>query len=113
MNYNFSNISKNDKKVFLMLSPDYANVGDIAISLAQEKILKKAYPDRYFIEIPMLNFYNYINNIKNIINDNDIITIIGGGNMGSVYLEGEERRRAIIETFPNNTIISFPQSIDF
>lgn len=33
--------------------------------------------------------------------------------MGNVYIEGEERRRDIISSFPNNKIISFPQSIDF
>lgn len=33
--------------------------------------------------------------------------------MGNVYIEGEERRRDLISSFPNNIIISFPQSIDF
>lgn len=113
MNSTLNNISKDEQKIFLMLAPDYANVGDIAISIAQQKILQEIHPSRKIIEIPMLNFYEYKNDIKNIINNDDIITIIGGGNMGSVYLEGEERRRDIIKSFPNNKIISFPQSINF
>lgn len=113
MNNLLKNINKHEQKIFLMLAPDYANVGDIAISIAQEKILQKVHPSSKIIEIPMLSFYKYKDDIKSIINENDIITIIGGGNMGSVYLEGEERRREIIKSFPNNKIISFPQSIDF
>lgn len=107
------NINKNDEKVWIALAPDYANLGDIAISIAQYAILKKAYPNRKIIEFPMLNFFKYKNKIQSLMNDKDIITIIGGGNMGNLYIEGEERRRDIISSFPNNKIISFPQSIDF
>lgn len=33
--------------------------------------------------------------------------------MGNIYIEGEERRRDVIASFPKNKIVSFPQSIDF
>lgn len=108
-----SNINKNDKKIFIALSADYGNIGDIAITLAQETILHDIFPDRKIIEIPMFNVYDYEEAIKCILNDDDICTIIGGGNMGNIYLDFEEKRRFIIETFKNNKIISFPQSIDF
>lgn len=110
---NANNINKSDKKVWLALSPDYANIGDIAISIAQQTILKEVFPDRKIIEIPMLDYFKYKKQMCNLINYEDIITIIGGGNIGNIYLEGEERRRDLISTFQNNAIISFPQSIDF
>lgn len=110
---NFRNINKNDKKVWLTLSPDYANIGDIAISLVQKQILQEAYPNRKIIEIPMLDYFKYKDIMKELMSNDDIITIIGGGNMGNIYIEGEIRRRNIISSFPNNNIISFPQSIDF
>lgn len=110
---NINDVNKEDKKVWIALSPDYANIGDIAISLAQEMILQEAYPNRKIVEFPMIDFFNYKKQICDLMNDDDIITIIGGGNMGNIYIEGEERRRDIISTFPNNKIISFPQSIDF
>lgn len=75
---NSTNINKNEKKVWITLSPDYANVGDIAISIVQAQILEKYFPDRKIIEIPMINYYKYKEKLKELINDNDIITIIGG-----------------------------------
>lgn len=109
----FKNIKKEDKKVIIALSANYGNIGDMGITIAQEQLLKDAYPNRKILEIPMINFYNYIELLEPFINDNDIITIIGGGNMGNLYPLCEEYRRYIISHFPNNKILSFPQSIDF
>ena len=75
---NSTNVNINEKKVWIILSPDYANVGDIAISLVQAYILQEYFPDRKIIEVPMLDFYKYKEKVKELINDNDIITIIGG-----------------------------------
>ena len=84
MNYinNVSNINKKDKKIWLALAPDYANLGDIAISIAQRKILKEIFPDRIVIEVPMLDYFKYKDKMKQFINDDDIITIIGGRKYG-------------------------------
>ena len=75
---NSANIDKNEKKVWITLSPDYANVGDIAISIAQAQILQNFFPDRKIIEVPMLDYYKYKEKFKELVNDDDIITIIGG-----------------------------------
>lgn len=106
-------IKRGDKKVFILLSADYGNVGDIAITIAQEEILKKLFPDRKLVEIPMTYAYEHVNEIKHLVNEDDIFTIIGGGNMGNMYLEFEDKRRFVIETFKENKMVSFPQSIDF
>ena len=107
------NISKNQKKVFIVLSADYANIGDIAITIVQRKIIENIFPERIIVEIPTIRFYDYIDFINTNITDDDIITLIGGGNIGNIYIRVEKMRRYIIEKYPNNTIISFPQSIDF
>lgn len=109
----FIDVKKSDKKVFIALTADYRNIGDIAITIAQRKILSNTFPDRKIIEIPMINAFKYENYIKEILNNDDLLTLIGGGNMGNVYLSFEERRRFIIDLFKNNKAISFPQSIDF
>lgn len=109
----FSNCSKDDKKIFIGLTADYRNIGDIAITIAQRKLLSEVFPDRKIIEIPMTKAYEYEPYIKNILNNDDILTLIGGGNLGNIYITFEERRRFIINLFKNNKIISFPQSIDF
>lgn len=108
-----NNSRKENGNIIIVLAPDYANIGDVAINLAQIKIIKKIYPDKKIIEIPMLDYYEYKQEFPKLIKKSDIITIIGGGNMGNVYIGGEERRRNLISNFPENKIISFPQSVDF
>ena len=109
----FKNVKKEDKKVFIALSADYGNIGDIGITFAQIDILQNIFKDRKIIEIPMFNTYECEQKVKEILNDDDICTIIGGGNFGNIYLSCEEKRRFIIEIFKNNKIITFPQSIYF
>ena len=84
---NIENINKEDKKVWIALAPDYANIGDIAISIAQRKILEEIYPDKKIIEVPMLGYFEYKdkmidNTFIEKINEDDIITIIGGRKYG-------------------------------
>ncbi|MBR1540011.1 MAG: polysaccharide pyruvyl transferase family protein [Clostridia bacterium] len=107
------NLNKKLNKIWLVLAPDYGNIGDIAIALAQRKIINDVYPTNQIVEIPMMNYFEHKDQMKNNIADEDIITIIGGGNMGNLYLGFEEKRRDIVQSFPNNKIISFPQSISF
>ena len=116
--YLFSNkpsyplLSKDDLKVIVTLAADYGNLGDIAITYAQTKLLKDLFPDRKIITVHVKDTY-MLGVLKKSISPNDIITIIGGGNMGDVYESFESRRRYIIHLFPHNKIISFPQSLDF
>lgn len=113
MGKKYLGIKKSDKKIIIALSPDYANVGDIAIFIAQKMILSKFYPDAKIIEIPMFDYFKWKPELLEIVNDNDIITLIGGGNMGSIYKGSELRRNDLIKTFPNNRIIGFPQTASY
>lgn len=111
--YGFTKVDKSDKKVFIALSANYGNIGDIAITIAQERMIKQVFPDRKIVHIPMNNAFDYEDEIKSILNKDDILTVIGGGNLGNAYLGHEEKRRFIIKLFKNNKSISFPQSISF
>ena len=51
--------------------------------------------------------------IQDLVNDEDIIVTIGGGNFGNLYLYEEEQRRDIVQRFSKNKIIIMPQSIFF
>ncbi|MEH7502850.1 polysaccharide pyruvyl transferase family protein [Neobacillus drentensis] len=105
-------IWNNKLKIVVALAADYGNLGDIAITLAQIIFLSEFFPDYEIVIVTVNNLY-MLPALKTSINRKDIITIIGGGNMGDVYEGLEKRRRYIINLFPNNKIISFPQSIDF
>lgn len=105
--------SKNEKKIIIALSADYGNLGDVAITYAQKNFLQSRFKDYKIIEIPISKTYENMNSLKKVVNDNDIITIIGGGNFGDIYLEIERARQLFIKKFPKNKIICFPQTIDF
>lgn len=101
------------KKVVIFLAGFYANLGDLAITYAQREFLREMYPDRDIILVPSTETYTSMKTLKKIINKDDIITIIGGGNMSDLYWSLESARLFVIKNFKNNKIISFPQTVSF
>lgn len=100
-------------RIFVFLAADYGNLGDVAITYAQEKLLKEKYPDYEIVDVPISKTLSLIRPIKKTISPNDIITITGGGNMGEMYGDIELLRLMVIRMFPNNKIIVFPQTTDY
>lgn len=108
-----SKITKNDKKIFVYLSGFYQNLGDMAITYSQEQFLKKNFPEYKIIMVPSVDTYTTIRWAKSIVNNDDIITIVGGGSMGSNYASLENCRRFVIRCFKKNKIVLFPQTMHF
>lgn len=104
-------VDYNRKKTFLFLAADYGNLGDVAITYAQTKFLEDQ--GYQVIEIPISKTAEGIWWVKKYIQPNDIVTLIGGGNMGDLYEQIETLRQLVIEQFPAHKIISFPQTFDF
>ncbi|WP_435950486.1 polysaccharide pyruvyl transferase family protein [Psychrobacter sp. DM8] len=101
------------RRCFIFLAADYGNIGDIAISCAQSHYLKSVLPDYDVISIPISQTRFLIDSINKQIKANDIVTIIGGGNMGGTYPDIEALRQLVIKTFRTNRIICFPQTLDW
>ncbi|HDY7821908.1 TPA: polysaccharide pyruvyl transferase family protein [Vibrio vulnificus] len=101
------------KKVFVLLSTDYSNLGDHALTYAHIKYIEKTLPNCEIIEILVSDTLDYLNAMKKEILPGDIITLKGGGNIGVEYYREELYRRKIIDTFKDNKIIIFPQTIYF
>jgi len=107
-------ISNNySNRVFIFLAADYGNLGDVAITYAQHKFLTSNFPNFQVIEIPISCTLQGIAAIKNCIKPEDIITIVGGGNMGDLYPMIECFRQLVINNFKENKVICFPQTVDF
>lgn len=102
---------KNKRKIFVLACADYANMGDIAISLAQINFLRDNFTGYLIIPQLISDIYKDMKSLKKILNADDIITIIGGGNCGCMYPGIEFSRLFIINNFPDNLIVSFPQTI--
>ena len=106
-------LNYSDKNIYFFLAADYGNLGDVAITYAQKKFLEDNFNEYTVFEIPADKTLSYIKDIKKNIKKDDIVTIVGGGNLGNIYEYYEGLRRLIIRTFKNNLIVSFPQTIDF
>lgn len=100
-------------KVYIFLAGFYQNLGDMAITYAQKRFLQNCFPESDVITVPSTSTYYAIKTIKTFIKPNDIVTIIGGGNMSDMYVSLENARLHVVKSFPNNKIISFPQTMAF
>lgn len=104
---------KNKKKILLFLVPGHGNLGDHAIAYAAIRYFKDKLPNYEIIEVNFKETYKYGKALKRIVNDDDLVFILGGGNMGNQYLWEENIRRNVITRFKNTKVISLPQTIYF
>ena len=104
---------KLNMNIFLMGVPHHANIGDLAIAYSEEKMIKELFPNNklYIMQEEKLDIC--AKKVKSFVNDDDIILLHGGGNIGDTYIMPEKGRRTVISTFPNNKIIVFPQTAFF
>lgn len=101
------------RKCIVCLAADYGNLGDVAITHAQELYLRKIFPEYEVVDFPISKTLSNLKSLKRCCNPDDIITIVGGGNMGDLYGDIELLRLMIVKAFPHNRIISFPQTIEY
>ena len=99
--------------IILFNSPDYRNLGDHAIALAEKKFFEKNYKDYDFIEVSCEQYIKENSIIRNYVHNDDIVVITGGGNFGTMWLWIYDLSLNIIQSFPNNKIVILPQSIHF
>lgn len=102
------------KQAYIFLAADYPNLGDVAITLAQRELLQELFPDHRITEVPTDVPFPRLKYILEHIAKEDIVTLIGGGNMGLNYYHFQCLRECIVRFLRNGTrIYSFPQTIDF
>ncbi len=112
--YHSIQLDKNKNYAFIFFAADYNNLGDLAITYAQELFIKKAIKNKIeIIKIPESETYLWVKKIKKLSINNVLITMIGGGNNGSLYEFIEEPRRFVLKSLKNYRIISFPQTVIF
>lgn len=103
---------KEGKKEFIIFNtPIHGNIGDHAIIYAEVKILKSM--GILSFEIPTYHEKYYFDYIKKHIPQNAIISITGGGFIGSQWMIEENLVNKVVCTFKNHTIIIFPSTFYF
>ncbi len=111
INY-FSNL-KSVKKIFLLMEPQYGNLGDQAIALASEKYISDNFQEYKLITVNEKEICKYLFAVKKACNDDDIIFIQGGGNLGTLYLRIERMRRLCVSILKKQRVIILPVSTNY
>lgn len=106
---------RHQRKIFYALTPPpkLPNVGDHAQTIAIRSWLQRHFPDLPVIELDKEEARYFLPALEWLIQPQDIIILQSGGNMGDRGLWTEKIRRLLISKFPQNQIISLPQSIQF
>lgn len=97
---------------WFLLEQGHNNIGDIAIGIAEKQFFENHYPDisKHFIYETV--YARYENEIARQIHPGDVIILRGGGSIGNT-VQHEKHREEIIKRYPNNLIVSMPQTMCF
>lgn len=109
----FKSSQKSGGQIIFIGAPLHGNLGDHAIALAMRAFFCKELPDKSMIEIPGAIFPKYAHVFQQLVRQNDCIAIIGGGFLGTLWLNEEEMVRSAIRAFPENRVVIFPQTVFF
>ncbi len=105
-------IEKNPNEYdYIMGTPLHTNLGDHLITLAEKHYLDKIGYKRRIIEVPSEMFQVYKVRLRNAIPKNSLIFINGGGWMGNLWTKEELLLQEMVDTFKDNRVIIFPQTI--
>lgn len=104
---------KTKRAIFNLSTHGWVNIGDQAINYCETVFLRKYFPEMNVYNLDRLTLLSSWQLIADSIQDSDVIVLHGGGNMGDIWPHEEYARRKIVETFKNNIIVSFPQSIKY
>jgi len=96
----------------ILAAHGWANLGDHAITLATRSFLAARFPYRVIV-IDRQALAAHWALVVASIRPHDVLVLPGGGNLGDLWPHEEAARLAIVRAFPENAIVSFPQSIRF
>ena len=108
----FKELKKTDgKRIILIGTPEYPNLGDHAIAVAEIEFIKALNLNCKLIEITQENLRYDRKEVFRHIKEDDLIIYTGGGFMGSMYLEsGGGYLREVLKRFKQNKIIICPST---
>lgn len=106
-------IQRGQLNVVIFGSPNHGNLGDYAILEAEKELLAEQLPKANLFDVNMTDFAHEIKALRSLLNKNDLLFLTGGGNLGNQYPDDETIRRRVIESFPHNKILLFPQTMYF
>lgn len=106
-------IRKGTPNIVIFGTPNHGNLGDYAIYVAEKQLLAKYYSGWNIFGVNMTDFQHEVDILAKLLDDKDLLILTGGGNFGNQYMDDEKIRRVVIQKFPCNKIIMFPQTMYF
>jgi pyruvyl transferase EpsI len=100
-------------RIIIALAADYGNLGDVALTRSLLQFAATHLPSHAPYLLTAGRVFRDLRGVAFNASPDDVVVIVGGGNMGDIYPYLEEARLQVVRAFPNHSIISFPQSIDF
>lgn len=99
-----------EKRIIHVATPEHGNLGDQAIVCAEHRIFECCGFAEKIIEIPNSVYLKYSGLIKHFVRPQDLIVIDGGGNLGTLWENEDDKIADIIYRFKENKIFVFPQT---
>lgn len=100
----------NDKRAYLLNTPNHRNLGDHAIAMAVKSFLKKYYDDYEILEISDETWGTVKECMAMAVQPEDVGFITGGGFIGDLWPKENARVRDMITYFDENKVVYLPQT---
>ena len=102
------------KRIVLLGTPEYPNIGDHLIEYAEEQILKSLDASCSIVEVSNEDLHFFKCRLRNLIHRDDLLIITGGGYFGTLWREAHYNEAlSVINTYVDNFITVMPQSVYF
>ena len=98
------------EKIFILNTPIHGNLGDQAILVAEEEILKDTL-EKYKIIRFSNGFCRYFGWLLKALVKDSPVCLHGGGYLGDLWPREDETIRKLLEKFKDNKIVFFPQTL--
>lgn len=99
--------------IYVIGTEDFGNIGDHQIARSILAFLGDVCPGKTVIEVTASMYSRCKDALKQGICHNALIVLTGGGNFGDLYPVAQDIRQDVIDTWPQNRKIVFPQTIRF
>lgn len=101
------------RSVILIATPTHGNLGDQAIVLAERHLLADMGFEGSLFEVERAQYELAAGLIERLVRPCDLIVIDGGGNVGTLWPEENDKMNDIVARFSHNVVVIFPQTAFF
>lgn len=103
----------NARTAVLIATPTHGNLGDQAIVFAQREFMVNNFPGFAVFEIHRFQYELARDKINDLMRLDDLVVIDGGGNVGTLWPEENDKMNDIVRRFARNPVVVFPQTAYF